>query len=165
MAIAKQYLIPQAMKDSGLKDEMVNLQIFLLKRQINSREFQLAHIKITLLINGFPVTVINQMLKIWIKCAIRIQSTSNQPGVAQPCCSLINQKNNLGSQIYLQKLNQFFLTASTQYCASQAYGSFASDDAIYVRQEGKCNFCKNVAATSSLYSSPSPVLFPLCVQL
>lgn len=25
MAIAKQYLIPQAMKDSGLKDEMVNL--------------------------------------------------------------------------------------------------------------------------------------------
>lgn len=39
MAIAKQYLIPQAMKDSGLKDEMVNLQIFLLKRQINSREF------------------------------------------------------------------------------------------------------------------------------
>lgn len=39
MAIAKQYLIPQAMKDSGLKDEMVNLQIFLLKRQISSREF------------------------------------------------------------------------------------------------------------------------------
>lgn len=71
MAIAKQYLIPQAMKDSGLKDEMVNLWVFSLKIQIaRSSSFSQHTLKIRLLITGFQVTFISRMLKDFIKSAI-----------------------------------------------------------------------------------------------